>query len=114
MLYHGNCIVDLKGYKIRKNKLNKFTTQLSNTPGFLSRDVYQESVFQNQFSNMVLYEFSSFDTLTDTVFAAKFFELDTEVKDCFEDFAATLYQPPYEKGGSKLYGENYRAQMAGT
>jgi len=101
-------------FKALKDKeLPKHLEQLNKSPVFLDRRAYQDRQFQSELNNLVVYEFLTLDGLTSTVFSGNdIFELSDGAHKYFTQFAATVYQPPYEKGGDIISGESYRSALA--
>eukprot|EP00999_Lentomonas_sp_LEN2_P000425 NODE_1428_length_863_cov_75.415761_g1382_i0.p1 GENE.NODE_1428_length_863_cov_75.415761_g1382_i0~~NODE_1428_length_863_cov_75.415761_g1382_i0.p1 ORF type:complete len:251 (+),score=50.94 NODE_1428_length_863_cov_75.415761_g1382_i0:64-816(+) len=95
--------------ELSKSSLPRKVAALNSNAGFLDRKVYTEGAFQSQFSHMALYEFTSLESMLEIVYKpGALFELEAAVKDCFSSFAATAFQPPYERGGNILQGKEFR------
>jgi hypothetical protein len=98
---------------LKEKELSKHIEQLNKSPVFLDRRAYQDRQFQSELNNLVVYEFLTLDGLTSTLFSgADIFELTDSAQKYFTQFAATVYQPPYEKGGDIISGESYRTALA--
>eukprot|EP00998_Keelungia_sp_KM082_P007169 NODE_3377_length_903_cov_102.148196_g3355_i0.p1 GENE.NODE_3377_length_903_cov_102.148196_g3355_i0~~NODE_3377_length_903_cov_102.148196_g3355_i0.p1 ORF type:complete len:248 (+),score=54.36 NODE_3377_length_903_cov_102.148196_g3355_i0:75-818(+) len=94
---------------LRKSKLPNMVKALGKSDDFISRAAYTDSVFQSEYDGMILYEFTSLDAVLAALYqTSSIFELTPEVQDCFDSYASTVYQPPYEKGGNILHGEAFR------